>query len=131
MGERRRLLWATLRAGHAGTANGAREFLAQALAMLPLGHQIGLVRADSGFFVTAFLAALEVRELPHSIVARLTPVVRKLVINRIPEADWQAVARGIAVATSPRYCRRGTGRRGGLSVCARCWRSGPTPADGS
>ncbi|MEZ4246482.1 MAG: transposase [Nitrospira sp.] len=83
LSERRRLLWATLRAGHAGTANGAREFLAQALTMLPPGHQIGLVRADSGFFVTAFLASLDARELPYIIVARLTPLVRKLVIHRI------------------------------------------------
>lgn len=98
LSERRRLLWATLRAGHAGTANGAREFLAQALTMLPPGHQIGLVRADSGFFVTAFLAALDMRELPYIIVARLTPLVRTLVIHRIPEADWRSVTRGIAVA---------------------------------
>jgi len=98
LSERRRLLWATLRAGHAGTANGVREFLAQALTMLPAGHQIGLVRADAGFCVTAFLTALEARELPYIIVARLTPLVRKLVIHHIPEADWQPVARGIAVA---------------------------------
>lgn len=98
LSERRRLLWATLRAGHAGTANGAREFLAQALTMLPAGHRIGLVRADAGFCVTAFLAALEVRDLPYIIVARLTRVVRKLVVQRIPEAEWRPVARGIAVA---------------------------------
>jgi hypothetical protein len=42
LSERRRLLWATLRAGHAGTTNGAREFLAQALTMLPPGHRIGV-----------------------------------------------------------------------------------------
>jgi len=98
LSECRRVLWATLRAGHAGTANGAREFLAQALTMLPPGHQIGLLRADSGFFVTTFLTALEARELPYIIVARLTPLVRKLVIHRIPETDWRPVARGIAVA---------------------------------
>lgn len=57
LSERRRLLWATLRAGHAGPANGAREFLAHALTMLPPEHSISLVRADSGFFVTAFLSA--------------------------------------------------------------------------
>jgi hypothetical protein len=78
LSERRRLLWATLRAGHAGTANGAREFLAQALTMLPPGHRIGLVRADSGFCVTTFLTALDVRELPYIVVARLTPFIRKL-----------------------------------------------------
>ena len=52
----------------------------------------------AGFFVTAFLTALEARDLPYIIVARLTPLVRKLVIHRIPEADWQLVTRGIAVA---------------------------------
>ena len=98
LSERRRLLWGTLRAGHAGTANGVREFLAQALTMLPPGHRIGLVRADAGFCVTAFLSTLELRELPYIIVARLTPLVRKLVIHRISEADWQPVTRGIAVA---------------------------------
>jgi len=98
LGERRRLLWATLRAGHAGAANGAREFLAHALTMLPAGHQIGLVRADSGFFVTAFLQALEARDLPYILVARLTSTVRKLVIHRIPETEWRSVGRGIAVA---------------------------------
>jgi hypothetical protein len=118
LGERRRLLWATLRAGHAGTANGAREFLAHALTMLPPGHQIGLVRADSGFFVTTFLTALEARDLPYIIVARLTSTVRKLVIHRIPETDWRPVARGIAVAdvmaTVPAW--RGQARR---FVCLR------------
>jgi hypothetical protein len=98
LSERRRLLWATLRAEHAGTANGVREFLGHALTMLPAEHRIGLVRADAGFCVTAFLIALESRDLPSIIVARLTPLVRKLVIHRIPEADWQPVTRGIAVA---------------------------------
>lgn len=98
LSERRRLLWATLRAGHAGTANGARECLTQALTMLPPGHRIELVRADAGFFVTAFLRFLDTRDLPYIIVARLTPLVRKLIIHRIPEADWRPVARGIAVA---------------------------------
>lgn len=98
LSERRRLLWATLRAGHAGTANGAREFLAQALTMLPAGHRIGLVRADAGFFVTTFLRCLEARDLPYIIVARLTSPVRKLVVQRIPEVEWRAVAPGIAVA---------------------------------
>jgi len=118
LSERRRLLWATLRAGHAGTANGVREFLAQALTMLPAGHRIGLVRADAGFCVTAFFTALESRDLPYIIVARLTPLVRKLVIHRIPDVEWQSVTRGIAVAdvmaTLPAW--RGQARR---FVCLR------------
>lgn len=96
--ERRRLLWATRRAGHAGTAHGAREFLAQALTLVPAGHRVGVVRAEAGFFVTTFLMALEAWDVPYIIVARLTPLVRKLVIHRIPERNWRPVARGIAVA---------------------------------
>lgn len=41
--------------------------------MLPAGHQFGLVRADGGFCVTAFLRALKTQDLPYIIVARLTP----------------------------------------------------------
>lgn len=87
-----------MRAGHAGTATGAREFLAQALTMLPAGHRIGLVRAEAGFFVTAFWRGVEACELPSIIVARLTSPVRTLVVQRSPEAEWRPVARGIAVA---------------------------------
>jgi hypothetical protein len=103
LSERRRLLWATLRAGDAGPANGAREVLTQALTMVPAGHQIGLVRADAGFFVTAFVRFLDARDLPYIIVARLTPLVRKLVVQRIPEADWRpgGIAVADAMATVP------------------------------
>lgn len=118
LSERRRVLWVTLRAGHAGTANGVRGFLAQAVALLPAGHRIALVRADAGFYETAFLEALEARDLPYIIVARLTPLLRKLVIHRIPEADWWRVAPGIDVAEGrasfPAW--RGTTRR---FVCLR------------
>ena len=92
-------------------ANGVREFLAQALTMLPAGHRIGLVWADSSFFVAAFLTALEARDLPYIIVARLTPLVRKLVIHRIPEADWQPVTRGIAVVMAMLPAWRGQTHR--------------------
>jgi len=98
LSERRRLVWATLRAGHAGTATGVRGFLAQSVTMLLAGHRIGLVRADPGFFVTPFLMAMEARDLPYITVAGLTPLVRNLVIHRIPEIDWHPVAQGISVA---------------------------------
>ena len=131
LSERRRLLWATLRAGHAGTANGAREFLAHALTMLPTGHQIGMVRADSGFFVTAFLEALEARDLPYIIVARLTPLLRNWSctgLRRRTGGWWSGASRWLMC--SPR-CRPGEGRRAGLSACARPWPSTPTPGGGA
>ena len=98
LAERRRLLWATLRSGNSGSANGCVEFLKQALAVLPDGQQIGVVRADAGFFEKRLLEHLESQDLPYIIVARLTQIVRRLVIHQIPSKAWRVVARGIEVA---------------------------------
>lgn len=98
LAEGRRLLWATLRSGNSGSANGCVEFLKQALTVLPDGQQIGLVRADSGFFEKRLLEYLESQDLPYIIVARLTAAVRKLVIHQLPSTLWRTVARGIEVA---------------------------------
>ena len=98
LSETRRLLWVTLRPGKAGTANGVVELLQQALTMLSAGHQVGVVRADAGFFVTRFLTFLEQQELPYIIMARLTPVLRRLVLHRLPDSAWRRVSQGIDVA---------------------------------
>ena len=98
LAETRRLLWATLRSGNSGSANGCVEFMRQALSVLPLGHRIGMVRADAGFFEKRFLEYLEKQDLPYIVVARLTQSVRKLVIHRLASKAWRAVARGIEVA---------------------------------
>lgn len=98
LAEGRRLLWASMRSGNSGSANGCVEFMKQAVTVVPPGHRIGLVRADAGFFEKRFLEYLEKEELPYIIVARLTAVVRKLVIHRIPSTAWRVVARGIEVA---------------------------------
>lgn len=98
LAERRRLLWATLRSGNSGSANGCVEFLKQAQTVLPQGHRIGLVRADGGFFEKRLLEYLESQALPYIIIARLTVVVRKLVIHRMASTAWRVVARGVEVA---------------------------------
>jgi len=98
LAEGRRLLWAVLRSGNSGSANGCVEFLKQALGVLGSGHRIGLVRADAGFFEKRLLEYLESQELPYIIVARLTAVVRKLVVHQIPSTGWRVVARGVEVA---------------------------------
>jgi hypothetical protein len=87
-----------MRSGNSGSANGSVEFIKQAVTVLPQRHRIGLLRADAGFFEKRFLEYLESQELPYIIVARLTAVVRKLVIHRIPSTAWRVVARGIEVA---------------------------------
>lgn len=98
LAEGRRLLWAVLRSGNSGSANGCVEFLRQALTVLPKGHRIGLVRADAGFFEKRLLEYLESQQLPYIVVARLTAVVRKLVIHQIASRAWRGVARGVEVA---------------------------------
>src|SRR6266480_2829931 len=98
LAEGRRLLWARMRSGNSASANGCVEFIKQAVTVLPPGHRIGLLRADAGFFEKRFLEYLESQELPYIIVARLTAVVRKLVIHRIASSAWRVVARGIEVA---------------------------------
>ena len=70
LAEARRLLWARLRSRNSGSANGCVEFMKQALSVVPMGHRIGLVRADAGFFEKRFLEYLESQELPYIIVAR-------------------------------------------------------------
>src|SRR6476620_10547367 len=72
LAEGRRLLWASMRSGNSGSANGCVEFLKQELTVLPAGQKIGLVRADAGFFEKRLLEYLEGQELPYIIVARLT-----------------------------------------------------------
>jgi hypothetical protein len=84
--------------GNSGSANGCVEFLKQALTVLPDGQKIGLIRAASGFFEKRLLEHLESKELPYIIVARLTQIVRRLVIHQIPSKAWRTVARGIEVA---------------------------------
>ncbi|MEX5214894.1 MAG: hypothetical protein NW703_12080 [Nitrospiraceae bacterium] len=69
------MLWVTLRAWHAGTAIEMRGFLTQLLTMLLAGPGMTFVRADAGFFETAFLDALEARALTYSFVACLTQLL--------------------------------------------------------
>jgi hypothetical protein len=88
-------LWGTLRPGKAGTANGCVELLQQALPILPAGHRVALVRADAGFFLTRLLTFLESQDLPSIIMARLPPVLRRLILHRLPETAWRRVSKGI------------------------------------
>lgn len=102
LSEARRVLWAVLRCGNSRSANGCVEFLRQALAVLPAEHKVALVRADAGFFEKRFLEFLERRELPYIIVAKLTPIVRRVVLHSVAQQSWRALGRGIEVANVER-----------------------------
>ena len=70
------VLHAWLRSGNTGAAQGVVAFLQEALALLPEGWGLRLVRADAGFFEEALLAFLEQRGLRYIVVARMTPQVK-------------------------------------------------------
>jgi len=102
LSEARRVLWAVLRSGNSRSANGCVEFLRQALAVLPAEHKVALVRADAGFFEKRFLEFLERREFPYIIVAKLTPIVRRVVLHSIAQQIWRPIGPGIEVANVER-----------------------------
>jgi hypothetical protein len=102
LSEARRVLWAVLRSGNSRSANGCVEFLRQALTLLPAEHQVALVRADAGFFEKRFLEFLERRELPYIIVAKLTPIVRRVVLHSMAQQSWRPIGPGIEVANVER-----------------------------
>lgn len=77
-----------LRSGNSGAARGVVEFLKEAMALLPAGLTIRCVRADSGFFEDDLLGWLEERKLPYLVVARLTPVLKRMAASL---RDWQEV----------------------------------------
>ena len=118
LAEGRRLLWASMRSGNSGSANGCVKFIKQAVTVLPREASDWTVTGRCGFSEKRFLEYLESQELPYIIVARLTAVVRKLVIHRIPSTAWRVVARGIEVADWKSVCRIGKQRSVALSVAS-------------
>jgi hypothetical protein len=86
------VLHAWLRSGNSGSARGVVAFLSEALARVGEGFRIYGVRADSGFFIAEFLAALEARDLPYAIVARMTKHIQREVAA-IPK--WTSIEAGL------------------------------------
>jgi hypothetical protein len=70
------VLHAWLRSGNTGAAQGVVAFLQEALALLPEGWGLRLVRADAGFFEEALLGFLAARGLRYIVVARMTKQVK-------------------------------------------------------
>lgn len=65
-----------LRPGNAGSSNGASVFLSETIRILGK-HQIGLLRADSGFFDGKFISDVEDRCLTYIISARLNNIIKE------------------------------------------------------
>ena len=86
------MLMARLRKGRANTARGAAHFLREAVGRVRYAGAIGplTVRADSGFYSHAIVAACRDKSVRFSITVRQHQSVRNI-IEAIPETDWTPI----------------------------------------
>ena len=86
------VLMARLREGRANTARGAAHFLRETVARVRDAGASGqlTMRADSGFYNHAVVAACHKQDVRFSVTIRQQPNVRTL-IEAIPEADWTPI----------------------------------------
>ena len=83
---------ARLREGRANTARGAAHFLRETVGRVRAAGASGqlTMRADSGFYNHAVVAACRALDVRFSVTVRQQPNVRTL-IEAIPEADWTPI----------------------------------------
>jgi hypothetical protein len=94
LSEGRIVLNGWLRSGDSSSANGATEFLAESLSLLPEGMRVGLVRADSGFCGGEFFDYLESNKLKYIVVGRMSGQVK----SRLKSVrDWRDIGGGYSV----------------------------------
>lgn len=91
-----------LRPGNAASANNVLQFLESTLTHLG-DKAVGLLRADSGFFDDAFLSALEARQIPYVIAAKLTQALQRTIYQT---GGWWALETGLEL-TEFRYQAQG------------------------
>ena len=86
------VLMARLRKGRANTSRGAAHFLRETVGRVRYAGATGplTVRADSGFYTHAIVAACRDKGARYSITVRQHQSVRNI-IEAIPEADWTPI----------------------------------------
>ena len=86
------VLMARLREGRAHTARGAAHFLRETVARVREAGASGqlTLRADSGFYTHAVVAACRALDVRFSVTIRRQPNVRTL-IEAIPQEDWTPI----------------------------------------
>ena len=121
---------ARLREGRAHSGRGAAHFLRETVARVREAGAAGqlTVRADSGFYTHAVVAACRALDVRFSITIRQQPNVRTL-FEAIPEADWTPIPYwmddGAAVAETTYTPFQHTGDASAVRLIVR--RVKPTP----
>ena len=124
------VLMARLREGRANTTRGAAHFLRETVARVRDAGASGqlTMRADSGFYNHAVVAACRALDVRFSVTIRQQPNVRTL-IEAIPEEDWTPIPYwlpgGAAVAETTYTPFRHTGDASAVRLIVR--RVQPTP----
>ncbi len=124
------VLMARLREGRANTARGAAHFLRETVARVRAAGASGqlTMRADSGFYNHAVVAAWRALDVRFSVTIRQQPNVGTL-IEAIPEADWTPIPYwlpgGAAVAETTYTPFQHTGDASAVRLIVR--RVKPTP----
>ena len=124
------VLMARLREGRANTARGAAHFLRETVGRVRAAGASGqlTMRADSGFYNHAVVAACRALDVRFSVTIRQQPNVRTL-IEAIPEADWAPIPYwlpgGAAVAETTYTPFQHTGDASAVRLIVR--RVKPTP----
>lgn len=84
-----------LRPGNCSTANNLTAFFNETLANL--GRiKVGMVRADSGFWMNEFIEELKAKSIPYIISAKMTKNLQREMINRV--ASWRVLSDGIQIS---------------------------------
>ena len=96
-----------LRPGNTACLSGAERFLSEALARMPAGVRVGLVRADSGFHAEKFLQAVETAGVAFIVAVPMRAAIRGLC--RHDDGAWEDTpVRGLQIQEVP---GRSEGRR--------------------
>ena len=95
LAEAKVVVHAWLRSGNSASARGVKSFMAETLARLPADFRLYALRADSGFFISEFLAYLEEHLLPYAIAVRMDPRIKRAVAGL---RQWTPFAPGLAAA---------------------------------
>lgn len=82
-----------LRPGNTASSNNIEGFIESTLENLG-ATQVGLFRADSGFYDKAVVALLKARKISHIISARLTQSLQQAIVD---QCKWQQVEVGLEV----------------------------------
>jgi hypothetical protein len=87
------VLMARLREGRANTVRGAAHFLAETIGRVRGAGATGelTMRADSGFYAHAVVAACRAMDVRFSITARFHGHKLRNLIEAIPESDWTPI----------------------------------------